>query len=1083
MKKMKLIFLFVLLCTAFNVNALKRNDNNLVKRIECEHFELAYAKEDGKLEKKECFESYNDAKMAMNTDEDKSLVILEKSNDSVRIIDAKYALAYLDKGRDALTYIYSNNDVKTSITYMNNYKDYGATDAAYLELNYSNKAIKIRIAGVTGWIKSGEYTIIPINWLGNASYYSIDDNNIKHFYAKDIEEVYSQYSRSLGPKPNFEIQNGNYKSYDGIYFYANYYDMIDDYRLNTSEKAVNKDNPYYNYYLYLPHRTKTNYSIDDIDSYVRNVLNFKGSVYAKTKPSNYSSLYGAAEYFMYAEKMYGANALSVFSLSRNESANGTSSIAINKNNIFGHNAVDGAAYSSSTGYLDIRSSIYSHGYGYINYGYARVSDSRYHGSHFGNKNTGMNVMYASDVYWGEKAASYYYSFDKDNGMEDYNYYQLIISNTKDINVRVSPNTSSKVVYTVKSKGIPFVLLEEVHGTEYKGSDIWYKIQSDSNVNISGTLIGSNKETWPQYEWKGYLYVHSSFFSKINNIENDNGKYHYPVDIVKEVNNYTIETNADKTKYNPEVIEALENKDFYYSSTLNEKKGTIVKNSLLVVLEKVKYDNKVNYLVITDYSTNQKAWISSDNTKVIKKDLLSINLSDNGSFINVFNKPNGSVLQKAYSGNFLPIVDKEVSNGKTYLKVVCKVVGTITYGYVDSSIDGIKYTLDFVNLAPVIEAYDTSILEGSSFDPLDGVRGTDYEDGDITEKIKVVKNTVDTKKIGEYEVNYELTDNYGNKVSKKIKVVVVGRVKSDALFMYESLKHTNGNKFKFQGFMGIKGMDNKEVVTTLILKNQVTNKEYRFKLDKWNDYPYEMSSLDDDKAYDYSGGWFTSEIDLSSNVIPNGDYTIYVETINGDKVANSLFTNIAYMDMTRRVKGNSREFLIEVDYSTYNSPILFSIRDSLISLDVPKTYDPMYNFFNNLSLDNNKLSIKGTSHNVSVNFGVNDNVERKIVFEEKDTFKRYEMDLGSITDGDYPITLAVSDNCDKTRAWYNNTVDLSQLPTGNYIIYIKNKVNNITYYGELIDVAYTDFSKINNSEYEFNRNDNVRLRVELKVKAN
>ena len=40
---------------------------------------------------------------------------------------------------------------------------------------------------------------------------------------------------------------------------------------------------------------------------------------------------------------------------------------INKNNIFGHNAVDGSAYSSATGYLDIRSSIYTHGYGYINY--------------------------------------------------------------------------------------------------------------------------------------------------------------------------------------------------------------------------------------------------------------------------------------------------------------------------------------------------------------------------------------------------------------------------------------------------------------------------------------------------------------------------------------------------------------------------------------------------------------------------------------------------------------------------------------------------------------------------------------------
>ena len=131
-------------------------------------------------------------------------------------------------------------------------------------------------------------------------------------------------------------------------------------------------------------------------------------------------------------------------LSRNESANGTSKIAYTKNNIFGHNAVDGSAYTSASGYLDVRSSIYTHGYGYINYGYGEVADSRYFGSHFGNKYRGMNVMYASDVYWGEKAANYYYLFDRDNGMLDYNYYQLVISNTGDINARNLPNTKSQI---------------------------------------------------------------------------------------------------------------------------------------------------------------------------------------------------------------------------------------------------------------------------------------------------------------------------------------------------------------------------------------------------------------------------------------------------------------------------------------------------------------------------------------------------------------------------------------------------------------------------------------------------------------
>jgi hypothetical protein len=280
-------------------------------------------------------------------------------------------------------------------------------------------------------------------------------------------------------------------------------------------------------------------------------------------------------------------------------------------------------------------------------------------------------------------------------------------------------------------------------------------------------------------------------------------------------------------------------------------------------------------------------------------------------------------------------------------------------------------------------------------------------------------------------------------------------------------------------MSIKGMHNKEVRQELIFQNQETNKEYKYNLSKWSDYPYEMSSIDDKESYDYSGAWFKNNLDLSD--LPNGDYTLYVRVINGDKESRTLFTNIAYMDMTRRAHGNNKDFLIDVDYSTLNSPLLFSVRDNLISLDVPKTIDPMYNFFNDVGITDDKLTIKGTSHNVGVSYGESDVVERKIVFENKNTFERIAYDLGSITNGDYPITLAVSDNCDKTKAWFNNTIDLSEVEAGEYIIYINNIVNNKSYYGELIDIAYTDFKNINTDKYILKRVDEKRLRVELTVK--
>lgn len=1074
-----MLVLFAMLLFTFNVNALTRNDSNLKNRALCNKFELAKAKTDGSIEKVDCFTDYNAAKSKMNETNDNSLIILERMSSGTKIIDAKYALVYLDRG-DVLTYLYSSSTLKSSITYMDNYSGYGATDAVLIDINYGNKAAKIKIGGAIGWVKNGEYTIIPINFVKSSSFYRVSDSGIYHYYAKDIEEAgYTQSSRLLGPKPN--IKNGDYKSYDGIYFYETYEKMIDDYKNNKHDNAVNKDNAYYNYYLYLPHRSKTNYDIDDLDNYIRNVLNFRGSLYGKFLTSNNSVIYGTSEYFMYAEKLYGANALSVFSLSRNESANGRSSIAYNKNNIFGHNAVDGAAYTSASGYLDVRSSIYTHGYGYINYGYARVSDSRYNGSHFGNKNTGMNVMYASDVYWGEKAANFYYTFDKENGLLDYNYYQLIISNSSDVNVRSNPNTKSKIVYSVKKVGIPFILLEEVEGEMVNGNKIWYKIQSDSNIDSNATLISSNSNTWPEYNWNGALYVHSSYFTKINEGKKNNGVYNKPNDLEKDINNYRIITNANKTTYTPEVGMLTSDKDYFYTTTLTDKKGTIKKNSLVVILEKAINKDQTNYLVITDYSTYQKAWITSSDVNIIKKDLLKVNISESKGTIGVYDKPNGKKVMDVYNNNFLPIVDKVTIDGKLYLKVEYKIVNEVSYGYVDSSISNIEFTLNYINLAPVINAIDKTVILNEEFNPMEDVTGADNEDGDITKNIKIVSNNVNINKEGSYIVKYSLTDSYGDTTYKEITVNVIKRKVSDSLFMYNSLKYIEKNTFEFSGFIGVRGMDNTNTKKEMIFVSELDNKEYIFSLTSWKDYPYEMTSVDDSKSFDYHDGWFKTNIDLDKDKLPNGDYRIYVKVYNKDKEAKVLFTNIAYMEMARREKGENREFMIDVDYSTLNSPLIFKVRDSLISLDTPKTTDPMYNYFNDIKLDNDKLIIKGTSHNVGVSLGNSDNVVRKFVLENKDNFNRFEFDLGSITNGDYVVSLPVSDDCDKTKAWYNNTVDLSTVPTGNYIVYIKNIVNNVTYFGEMFDVSYTDFSKINNDKYKFKRNDDIRLRMELEVK--
>ena len=107
--------------------------------------------------------------------------------------------------------------------------------------------------------------------------------------------------------------------------------------------------------------------------------------------------------------------------------------------------------------------------------------------------------------------------------------------------------------------------------------------------------------------------------------------------------------------------------------------------------------------------------------------------------------------------------------------------TVTYTPADTdnykTIERIKVTLKVhmkwvaLNEVPVINAEDKTLTVGDNFDPKSGVTATDKEDGDLTDQIEIVKNTVDTSKAGLYSVTYEVTDKDGASVEKSINVVV------------------------------------------------------------------------------------------------------------------------------------------------------------------------------------------------------------------------------------------------------------------------------------------------------------------------
>ena len=121
MRKLSYLVLFVMLSFVFttNVYALNRNSNDLKNRSVCAKYELAKTGTDGSITKVSCYNDYSSAKKKMDESDDNSLIILEKSNNVTKVIDAKYALVYLDRG-DKLTYLYSSNSLSSTLTYMNN---------------------------------------------------------------------------------------------------------------------------------------------------------------------------------------------------------------------------------------------------------------------------------------------------------------------------------------------------------------------------------------------------------------------------------------------------------------------------------------------------------------------------------------------------------------------------------------------------------------------------------------------------------------------------------------------------------------------------------------------------------------------------------------------------------------------------------------------------------------------------------------------------------------------------------------------------------------------------------------------------
>mgnify|MGYP002797168342 CR=1 FL=1 len=974
---------------------------------------------------------------------------------------------------------------------------------------------KVSYNGSDAWIAKTDSVTVLTGSTNLNTFYKVygSSGNLIHYYDTYNGSGYTRSFSNLGTAPSWMPKEVVYYSFDGNYFYTTLEGMLEDYRNGTYEHSVNYNNPYYSYYLYLPSHSTTSYTASDLDSIIAN----------KGYNASNSKMYGTGQYFKEAEATYGQNALMMFSHAATESAYGTSNIAMDKNNLFGYGAADSCAYDCAYSYDSPRDSIMDYAQK-TGDRYNVVTGKYYYGSHFGNKSSGRNVKYMADPYAGEKEAAKSFLSDIDFGGKDFNSNTIGVTR-KGLSgawVFTRPEqVNDAYLYTLKNPttndpvyDIPANIVDKVVGidgkTFYKvytdlnpgdGPTYGYVEASEWNVSNNQPVINANDVTITEGAnfdpmsgvsasdvENGDLTSKVTYESDVDS--NKAGTYHVTYTVVDNSNFHASKeitvkvTSAELPTIDAENREVNQFEEFDYMTGV---KATAYDGTDLT--DSITYDKTVDTNVSGTYEVTYKVKDSKGKeasktitVTVIPNEKPVINASDKEIYLNSeFDPLEGVTATDKEDGELKVEYEGEVKTD---------VIGNyeITYKATDKNGQVTTKTITvkvIANQLPVINASDKTIYLNSEFNPLEGVIATDEEDGKI-DKIEVVKNDVKTDKEGKYEVTYSVTDSYNQTVTKTITVTVTEKVlvKKDGLFYVDYLDNVDG-KLELKGYNTIKGIDNdlnqdiKYKITFKNVDNNQTYEQYATRIVDDNEIPFDVYSADG-KNYKYS--WFTIDFDLDK--LPAGNYTATMTSIGEDYYSENVITNKTNSTEITGFNDENKYLVIRNNYNYNSSPIEFIVRDEKLA---DKTVSSYYNQFDNFITfefnDDNTLHLRGMSYSYGMNLSSSANVTRKIIFENENNYKTYVKDLGSVTKGDYEAPLPVSDGLDKTRAWYDKNIDISDIPKGTYAIYITTSANvtDISEFTEKLGRSLDDVkATINGKKYSFDVNFSKNSRIEMKV---
>lgn len=522
-------------------------------------YEVAYINDDGSFSTESCYSDFVSAKNRMKELGGDVVVRHDSSYSYTKIIAMNSGIAYSYPRDGATLNIYqdvNNQSIYYKQTYVArhfelNYLDterylgdgrgmietningfHGFTDLEYVDLvpsKFIRNGIAITLGGNNPYTNEGTFTFVP-----KQNYYERRTSGnyseiVYHIYRGFPANGYEPVSEAIviGPAPSDMNEGVKYYSYDGVNFYSD----ID---------FKNKSFTYYNYYQFLPLRSKTNISADIFNSYISKYDN--------------SVMRGTGQTFIDAQNKYGINALLLFAMAAHESANGTSGYATKRNNLFGWNAVD-ADPNQATSFSSVAVCVNQQA-GVNLRGFVDVTDGRFFSSSLGNKGSGLNVKYASDPYWGMEIASIAYQIDKlsknKNGtLSDYNYYSLSLINKFDIPVKQEPSDGSKTLYTTQygphyQEG--FIVIDLGTQGSYTKVQSTNPIDENGNIKTHRTPITTgnlNPISYGEYDFdRSVAYINSEYLTVIN--KKNESTYDKPdkdLSLMQKINNLNVENNV------------------------------------------------------------------------------------------------------------------------------------------------------------------------------------------------------------------------------------------------------------------------------------------------------------------------------------------------------------------------------------------------------------------------------------------------------------------------------------------------------------------------------------------------------------